>query len=240
MDTQSRADLTDLELARIARELREISSGSSWSRTLAIGELVLKHFFRGNVEEWQTHRRQKEASIRRLAQRPDCPLGKSALSEAVAIHVAHTELPSFVDELSPSHVGLALRLPAVQRLEILKKAHAASWSVSAMRGEVLALKRRAGERRGRPRFSAVRAAVSRAIRCAETLRTVVDLLGDAADVRGDTLDSLAAALVEVEDALTEARVGTKKLAQASSVTLCRGPSLLSVEKSRDSRISTCS
>jgi hypothetical protein len=171
VDTQFRADLTDLELARIARELREISSGSSWSRTLAIGELVLKHFFRGNVEEWQTHRRQKEASIRRLAQRPDCPLGKSALSEAVAIHVAHTELPSFVDE------------------------------------------------RGRPRFSAVRAAVSRAVRCAETLRTVVDLLGDATDVSADTIDSLAAALVEVEDALTEARVGTKKLAQAGSVTL---------------------
>src|SRR5688572_30844977 len=99
MGTESRVELTDVELARIAKQLREVSSASSWSRTLAIGELVLKHFFRGKVDEWQTRRRQKDASIRRLAQRPDCPLGKSALSEAVAIHVARTELPAFVDEL---------------------------------------------------------------------------------------------------------------------------------------------
>jgi hypothetical protein len=219
MGTDSRAEPTDVELARIAKELREISSGSSWSRTLAIGELVLKHFFRGKVDEWQTRRRQKDASIRRLAQRPDCPLGKSALSEAVAIRVARSELPAFVDELTPSHVGLALRLPPVQRVEILKKAHAASWSVRAMRSEVLALKRRAGERRGRPRFSAARAAVARAVRSAEALRSVVELLDGARDVSEDTLDSLAAALVDVEGALTEARAGVKKLAQTSKVKL---------------------
>jgi hypothetical protein len=205
MGTESRADPTDVELSRIAKELREISSGSSWSRTLAIGGLVLRHFFRGKVDEWQTHRRQKDASIRRLAQRPDCPLGKSALSEAVAVHVARTELPAFVDELTPSHVGLALRLPPVQRVEILKKAHAASWSVRAMRSEVLALKRRAGERRGRPRFSAARA--------------VVELLDSARDVTEDSLDSLESALVGVEEALTEARAGLRKLAQASNVNL---------------------
>ena len=231
MGTESRADPTDVELARIAKELREISAGSSWSRTLAIGDLVLKHFFRGKVEEWQTHRRQKDASIRRLAQRPDCPLGKSALSEAVAIHVARTELPAFVDELTPSHVGLALRLPPVQRVEILKKAHAASWSVRAMRSEVLALKRRAGERRGRPRFSAARVAVSRAVRSAEALRTVVDLLDNARDVTEETLDALESALVGVEEALGEARAGMKKLTQSSNVGL-RGIASVSVVPNR--------
>lgn len=227
MGTESRVELTDVELARIAKQLREVSSASSWSRTLAIGELVLKHFFRGKVDEWQTRRRQKDASIRRLAQRPDCPLGKSALSEAVAIHVARTELPAFVDELTPSHVGLALRLPAVQRVEVLKKAHAASWSVRAMRGEVLALKRRAGERRGRPRFSAARIAVSRAVRSAEALRSVVDLLDGARDVTEEAVASLESALAGVEEALTEARAGVRKIAQASNPSL-RGVGKVSV------------
>jgi hypothetical protein len=218
MGTESTAEPTDGELACIAKELREISTGSSWPRTLAIGHLILEHFFRGKVEEWQTHRRQKDASIRRLAQRPDCPLGKSALSEAVAIHVARTALPEFVDELTPSHVGLALRLPPLQRLEILRKAHAASWSVRALRREVSALRRRAGERRGRPRSSTARAAVFRAVRSAETLQTLVDLLDDARDVNEETVNALESALGRVEEALVEARASTRRLAQTSSVT----------------------
>src|SRR5262245_42658231 len=169
MSNQSATELTDGQLARIAAELREITHGSSWSRTLATGELVLKHFFAGNVEEWRSHRRQKEASIRRLAQRPDCPLGKSALSEAVAIYVARGELAAFVDVLTPTHVGLALRLPAADRVDLLQKALNGRWSVRTTRSEVLVLKRRVGERRGRPRFSGARSALSQSTKSLELL-----------------------------------------------------------------------
>src|SRR5262245_37855609 len=121
MSGRSQVELSDVQLERIAAELRGIAHGSSWARTLATGELVLKHFFAGNIDEWRTHRRQKDASIRRLAQRPDCPLGKSALSEAVAIYVAKEDLPDFVEALTPTHVGLALRLPQPERVELLQK-----------------------------------------------------------------------------------------------------------------------
>ena len=204
-DGESRGDFSDAELGRIARQLREISHGSSWSRTLAIGKLILGNFFLGKVEEWRTHRRQKEASIRRLAQRSDCPLGKSALSEAVAIYVARDDLPAFVEELTPSHIGLALRLPSVQRLELLRKAHVSGWSVRVMRGEVLALKKRAGERRGRPRFSQSQAALSFAVRSLDALRETVALLAGAQEMSEETFVELERTVSALERSVGEVR-----------------------------------
>jgi hypothetical protein len=205
MSGESRADLSDAELAGVATRLREIAHGSSWSRTLATGELILKHFFAGNVREWRTHRRQKEASIRRLAQRPDCPLGKSALSEAVAIYVARKDLPACVEELTPSHVAIALRLPPAQRLALIEKAVASVWSVRQTRAEGLLLKRRAGERRGRPRFSQARAALSQLRASLEALESGSELLGAACEVDSETLGLLDRAISLVEQKLADAR-----------------------------------
>jgi hypothetical protein len=212
MGRQSPEEPSDGELERIAAELREIAHGSSWSRTLAIGKLVLKHFFGDNVDEWRTHRRQKEASIRRLAQRRDCPLGKSALSEAVAIFVARKDLPKCVDELTPSHVAIALRLPVSQRVAMLEKAVALALSVREMRTEALLLKRLAGERRGRPRFSQVRAALSQLRASVAALETSIELLGVVRSADPDTVDLVERALAVLEQGLTEARTRLAALA----------------------------
>jgi hypothetical protein len=221
---------TEAELGKIARELREIAHGSSWSRTLATGELVLRHFFGGDIEEWRARRRQKDASIRRLAQRPDCPLAKSALSEAVAVHVAHKELPAFVMDLSPSHLALALRLPAVLRIELLQRAHAASWSVRSMRVEVTALKRRAGERRGRPPSSSVQSAVTHAARAHDSLRDVLELLTTAA--ASPASEDALAALLETLDACDAEVLAIRErlhaLAQGSGISSLRGVTKASV------------
>lgn len=214
---------TETELGRIAQELREIAHGSSWSRTLATGELVLRHFFGGNVDEWRFHRRQKDASIRRLAQRADCPLAKSALSEAMAVFIAHKELPPFVMELTPSHVALALRLPAVQRVEFLRRAHADAWSVRVMRVEVTALKRRVGERRGRPRSSPLQSALSHATHARDSLQDVVELLTTASSPASeDTLIALVKTLDACDGKLAAAREQIYELAQSSGVTNVRG------------------
>ena len=212
MASQSPVELTDGELEKIAADLREIAHGSSWSRTLATGELVLQHFFGGNVEEWRTHRRQKEASIRRLAQRPDCPLGKSALSEAVAIYVARKDLPKCVDELTPSHVAIALRLPQPQRLAILEKAAAGAWNVREMRAEAMLLKRRAGERRGRPRFSQARAALSHLKASLDALDSGVELLGVADETDVETLSLVERAILAFDAKLEDARARHAALA----------------------------
>jgi hypothetical protein len=207
MDVTGRtpAEPSDGQLQRIAAELRGITHGSSWARTLATGELLLKHFFGGSLEEWRTHRRQKEASIRRLAQRPDCPLGKSALSDAVSIYVAKKHLPQCVDELTPSHVAIALRLPPAQRLLLIEKAVAQTWSVREMRNEALLLKRRAGERRGRPRFSQARAALSQIQASLDAFDFGIELLRVAGEIDPDTASLLERTLDVFEPKLDAAR-----------------------------------
>lgn len=231
--TSHKEELTDGQLEKIAAELREIAHGSSWSRTLATGELVLKHFFAGNVEEWRTHRRQKDASIRRLAQRPDCPLGKSALSEAVSIYIARKDLPKCVDELTPSHVAIALRLPAAQRLALLEKAVLGAWSVREMRAEALLLKRRAGERRGRPRFSQARTALSHLKASLDELDSGIELLGVAAEADADTMSLLERALLAFEPKLEDALA---RLAALAGPGLRSGPKASVVVPARKGRM----
>ena len=126
---------SETSLADIAAEIRTIDRQSGWTRTLAVGELILKHFFAGSVKEWRTHRRDKESSLRRLALRSDCPLGQSALSEAVAVYVASREIPGgkIRVELSPSHLAATLKVDPRRRIELLELAIARRWSVRDLR-----------------------------------------------------------------------------------------------------------
>src|SRR6185369_13472063 len=83
-------DQAALEL--VAKELQAIERKAGIERILAIGELILLRFFGGDASIWRDRRRNKNNSIRRLAQRPDCPYCKSALTEAVAVYVAVRDL----------------------------------------------------------------------------------------------------------------------------------------------------
>jgi hypothetical protein len=69
-------------LDRVAAELREIDRRSGIERTLAMGELILNQFFGRDVVGRRDRRRNKNNSIRRLANRHGCPFSKSALNEA--------------------------------------------------------------------------------------------------------------------------------------------------------------
>ena len=84
-----------------------------------------------------------------------------------------------------------------------------------MRAEVLALKRRAGERRGRPRFSEARAALSHISQSAEFLATANELLAQAGQADEETLTSLGHRLSELELKLAEAREGLCALVEQS-------------------------
>src|SRR5215207_1161276 len=75
-------------LEDVVAELREIDRRTGIERTLAIGELVLNRFFGGDPTTWRDRRRNKNNSIRRLAERDDCPFCRSALNEAVGVYVA--------------------------------------------------------------------------------------------------------------------------------------------------------
>jgi hypothetical protein len=91
-------------------------------------------------------------SIRRLAERPECPFCKSALSEAVAVYIASLELPCVrtSGHIGPSHVAAVLGVPADQRNGLLERAEKERLSVRRLREQITSLRRARGERRGRP------------------------------------------------------------------------------------------
>jgi hypothetical protein len=194
------AQSNETRLADIAAEIRTIDRQSGWTRALAIGELILKHFFNGSIKEWRTHRRDKEASLRRLALRSDCPVGRSALSEAVAIYVACREIPGgkIREELSPSHLAAVLQLDPRRRIEMLELAIARRWSVRDLRLHVAAQRKNAGERRGRPRSLPAETALTHAKKALRLLDQIEGLLQQAGPIAPELLRNLQDAFARVE------------------------------------------
>ncbi len=221
----------DHTLAEVAAELRLIEHRAGWARTLAIGELILKHFFNSNIREWRTHRHDKEASIRRLAQRGDCPLGRSALRDAVAVYVACKDLPAgaFPDQLSPSHMAAALRVGSSQRAELLQRAIACRWTVHELRVQVSVQRKKGGERRGRPRASPQRAGQTYLKNVALLLTRAGDLLDTADHIEPDVLQRLQAALGQIDEHLQEVRVRLAELSAGSPLTLAATVSRMRTE-----------
>jgi len=225
----------DSMLAEVAAELRVIDHRAGWSRTLAIGELILKHFFNGNVKEWRTHRRDKDASIRRLAQRSDCPLGRSALSEAVAVYVASREFPGgkIRDELTPSHLAAALRVDTQRRNQLLELAVVRRWTVRELRSQICALKKSHGEKRGRPRSSPQRAALTHAKNAVLMLSRASALLHAAHSVQPDLVRSLEQELALAEEKASGALASLAELSGGLKVTMA--PTLSKARAEPDER-----
>ena len=156
----------------VVAQLKEIERRTGIERTLAIGELVLTQFFGRNPAAWRDRRRNKNNSIRRLAERKDCPFGRSALNEAVGVYVAVVALPCVrtYGHVCASHVAAVLRLPVAERDHMLELAERERWSVRELRQRVVEHRRSGGERRGRP-------AVGSEARAVSALHAVVAKLG---------------------------------------------------------------
>jgi hypothetical protein len=147
----SRVEEPDM-LDDVVARLRSIDRQSGLERTLAIGEVILNQFFGGDASIWRLRRRNKNNSIRRLAARKDCPFGKSALNDAVAVYVAVREMPSVrtFGHIGPSHITAVLGLDEPAREAVLRQADHDRLSVRRLRERVVEARRQVGERRGRP------------------------------------------------------------------------------------------
>ena len=161
-------------LDKVVAELREIERRTGIERTLAIGELILNQFFGGDPAAWRDRRRNKNNSIRRLAEREDCPFCKSALNEAVGVYVAVVGLPSVrtSGHICASHIASVLSLPMPERQRMLERAEQERWSVRELRQKVILHRRAEGERRGRP-------PIAPEARCLSALRQTVKHVDDA-------------------------------------------------------------
>lgn len=143
------APVTADEFRLIAARIQEIATTPGVNRTLEIGRLILDRFFAGDASLLRGKGRRKAQSIRRLAELPGCPLGKSALAEAVGIYVLSRRLHELgaVQHIKPSHLAAVLALPDPQSTRLLIVAEREQWSVRRLRGEVAALKSAQGGRR---------------------------------------------------------------------------------------------
>jgi hypothetical protein len=164
----------------VLAELRDIERRTGMDRTLAIGALILNRFYGGDPEAWRDRRRNKNHSIRRLAERGDCPLSKSALNEAVGIYVAVAALPRVrtFGHITSSHVASVLTLPATERLQALERADQERWSVRTLRRWVVSSRRAQGERRGRPAASDEHHALSMLASSVHRLERTMSQIGD--------------------------------------------------------------
>jgi hypothetical protein len=126
----------DCDAKDVISQLLEAGGGSTgMARTLAVGEVLLRRYFGGDPEVWRDRRRNKGKSLRALAARDDCPLSKSALSEAVRVYVAVGTLPCVrqFTHVGSSHVIAVLCLPEAAREALLMAAEANRWTVRQFR-----------------------------------------------------------------------------------------------------------
>jgi hypothetical protein len=142
---------------------------------LAIGQLLFDRFFEGSTVVWHDHSRHKANSLRRLAQRPSCPMSKSALHQAVSVYVACRSLASVQTSghIELSHIVAVLSFEENERELLLRRAAESRWSVRRLKKEVSRLAPRSTPR-GRPRHGVAR-------RVSDRLRDCLRALVEAAD-----------------------------------------------------------
>jgi hypothetical protein len=190
------------EIDAVVEQLRTMESQVGLDRCVAIGGLILQRFFGGSAEIWRTRSRNKNNSVRRIAQHPDCPLSKSSLSEAIGVAIVVQELP-FVrtsGHIGASHVACVLRLRADEQQMWLKRATLHRWGVRELRAQIqsqrLASRGRAGQR---PLHAAV-ILLRRAVRaCDRAARAIARAELSGSD--SDRVRELARELIEIESRL---------------------------------------
>jgi len=196
-----------LLLERVVGELRELERRGGIERTLAIGELILTQFFRGDPAIWRDRRRNKNNSIRRLANRAECPFSKSALNEAVAVYVATLTLPCVrtFGHIGASHVMAVLGLPECEREPMLERADREGMSVRELRRTVVGARRAEGERRGRPANDAWARALSRIREAVDDIKDGLRRLREQHAFDAETRQALHVQIGEISRLIAEAR-----------------------------------
>ncbi len=141
------------ELDSVVRELQAMQRTTGLEWTLAIGGLVLNRFFGGSVQAWRERRKNKNNSVRRLAEHPECPLSRAAINQSIGIFVIVESLPCVrtFSHIGSAHVAAVFHLDKDAQRDWLERAERGSWGVRQPRDEVTRHRRESGERRGRPK-----------------------------------------------------------------------------------------
>jgi hypothetical protein len=139
----------DAVVVDVAQTIREMHRTAGLQFAYDVGQLILTKFYGGNVAAFRSHAA-KDSSLRRLAEQPEMPLGRSALHQAVEVHLVLERRGGVqtLGRLSPSHVRTVLALPAPEQDKLLAKAEAKALTVKQLEAEARKAKSRAGKGKG--------------------------------------------------------------------------------------------
>ncbi len=211
-----------IALDEIARKLCEIELKPGIDRTLAIGELMLNECFGGDPQLWHDRRRNKNNSIRRLAERADCPLCKSALNEAIGVYAAVATMPHLrtYEHVASSHIAAVLVLPPEMRRPVLDEAEHSRWSVREVKQRVVELRRAKGRYRSHPNQSEesrIVALLKRIVHWAAEADAQVACAGSPSDSLREAVGRLAGSLSKYSHSLADWAALPARHSQRNSV-----------------------
>lgn len=171
-------------IAKTADEIREYHRFCGLRDADAIGRTILARFFEGRPELWRSHRPDKDASLRKLAEHLRGTITRSGLRRCVRIHLVALEHPSVTQSahLTSSHADEVYGLSRDQRELLLTIADRERWNVAALREAKRRMMREpidcARPARGRPASPPELKAVTRLENAFAATRSAESLLSD--------------------------------------------------------------
>jgi hypothetical protein len=203
------------EIDSVVEQLHALETKIGLDRCIAIGGLILQRFFGGSPQIWRARSRNKNNSVRRIAQHPSCPLSKSSLSEAIGVHVVVQELP-FVrtsGHIGASHVAAVLRLSLDEQRSWLERAEVEHWSVRELRAEIQMHRTKVTPEPQRPRLHASVVSLRRAVRAFDRAVRAIQNAEELTEVDLDKIGELSREMLVLSARLDEIEGSS---AQASS------------------------
>jgi hypothetical protein len=215
-------DVEEQRLIAASEELARIDRESGWNRTVAIGKLILDRFFSADPACWLSPRRHERQSLRRLAARPECPLKKSALAEAVSVYLVALQNPELVHSrvITPSHVACVLKLEDATRRKLLREAEEHEIRVRELRARVASIRAMIDPAAQRPENKSARKKLQDRLYIAlSALREVRLALAEADQIAGAEIagSALGALLGTLEAELMDTKAAYRLLLRSRTV-----------------------
>ncbi len=145
--------LTDADIDALAAELGASRRRKLLELAIDWGERILTVVYGGDIERMRARGGDKDASLRKLAERLD--VSPARLHHAVQIHDFVRRHPRMaqVEGLTATHYRSVMPLPDGRRLELLNRAAAEGWTTQELERHARRIKKTlTGGRGGRPRL----------------------------------------------------------------------------------------
>jgi hypothetical protein len=178
-------------------ELNLLCKASTLQFALAVGALVIKRLYSGEVKQFRSRDRKRDISLRRVANHSDLAMSPSMLYGCVAIYelCERIGIQSW-KHVSTSHLRLVLPLQPADQERLLRIAEDDRWPVRRLEEEVAAVRRISppGMSRGGRKRDSLRTAIHVLQRNLDAMLNVLEIEASAPESKRPGLDVLRRAL----------------------------------------------